>query len=348
MKNKNIFRSLYLVGAMSILGFLLFKMDFLTYIVRQGQGQFYILWNARPIELLMDQPETNDTLIAKFKLIADVKSFAIEELGMKSSNSYTSYFDQGGKPLMWVVTGCKPYAFEPKQWSFPIVGEVPYKGFFDRDLAQKELATVEAEGYESGLRTAAGWSTLGWFDDPILSEMLSGSTGDIVNLIIHELAHSTVFLESDVEFNENLATFIGDVGTLLYLEKKFGTKHDEYSGYLKAEKDYKSYVAHMLRGADGLDSLYFSFKEEWGEDKKRKLKEEFIKKITKFVDTLSLNKKEVYGTIFKEKLPNNTYFMSVKRYRTDQDDFYDTLQNLYHGNLKAYILYMKEKFETEE
>ena len=118
---------------------------------------------------------------------------------------------------MWVVMACEPFALKPKEWKFPIIGSVPYKGFFKKERAEALKAELEKEGWDVMVRNPGGWSTLGWFTDPILSKMLMRSEGDLANLIIHEMSHATIFVKDSVEFNENLATFIGDRGAELFL-----------------------------------------------------------------------------------------------------------------------------------
>lgn len=97
---------------------------------------------------------------------------------------------------MYVVTACAPFAFQPRMWHFPVVGSFPYKGFFEKNKALAEAKKIkEEEGLEVSVRTAGGWSTLGWFKDPVLSNMLNRSEGDLANLIIHELTHGTLFVK---------------------------------------------------------------------------------------------------------------------------------------------------------
>ncbi len=125
---------------------------------------------------------------------------------------------------MWVVLACEPFQLKPKEWKFPILGDrFPTKVFLRRSsgyrLKQDDLK--RKDGMLS-FRNPGGWSTLGWFTDPILSKMLMRSEGDLANLIIHEMSHATIFVKDSVEFNENLATFIGDRGTEQFLIDKYG------------------------------------------------------------------------------------------------------------------------------
>src|SRR5690606_37209971 len=109
-----------------------------------------------------------------------------------------------------------------------IVGKVSYKGFFKEEDAEREAIRLEEMGYETKIRIVNAWSTLGWFKDPIMTSMLEDEPGDIANVIIHELSHGTIYVKNDAEYSENLANFIGDMGSYWFLESKYGKGSDEY------------------------------------------------------------------------------------------------------------------------
>ncbi|MEP2770727.1 MAG: aminopeptidase [Fulvivirga sp.] len=313
----------------------------ISYGVGQAVGQLKIVWNAQPIEKYLQQESVPDSLRQKLVFIEKVRHYAVNELGLNDSENYTTIYDQKGEPLLWVVTGCKPFSFEAKQWKFPVLGSVPYKGFFDLDKASKELARVKDEGYDAGIRTVGGWSTLGWFNDPILSNMLHRSNGSLANLIIHELVHSTVFVKDSVEFNENLASFIADKGAIAFMKNKYGESSDEYTAYLKELNDEKVYVDHILRGVEQLESLYLSINDRPMEEKEEK-KRSLIENIMQSTDTLSLYNNN-FLTFVKGQVPNNTYFMSFMRYRSKQDQLDSIYSKRYNARVKPFVDYLKNK-----
>src|SRR5690606_28506128 len=188
-----------LIAALAIIYF-----DLLVYGIRQARGQLYIINNARAVEEVLNDPNFPDSLKAKLVLIDEVRRYAIDSLGLKDTRNYKTLFDQKGQEIMWVVTACEPFKLKAKEWRFPVIGAVPYKGFFDRELAEALRDELQAEGWDVSIRNPGGWSTLGWFDDPILSKMLERSSGDLANLIIHEMSHATIFVKDSVDFNENL------------------------------------------------------------------------------------------------------------------------------------------------
>lgn len=318
--------------------------ELVVYGFRQGKGQLNIIWNARPVEEVMTDPAFPDSLKVKLNLIADVRKFAIDSLGLKDTENYKSLYDQKGQEIMWVVTACEPFRFKPKEWTFPILGAVPYKGFFVKERAIELRNQLDKAGWDTSIRNPGGWSTLGWFTDPILSGMLERSEGDLANLIIHEMVHATIFVKDSVDFNENLATFIGDRGAERFLAARYGVQSKELSDYTNLDKDFTRYSNHMLRGAQFLDSLYNTMKESDSLALKQKLKTEAIQKIVHTLDTLTLLLHSKPSDRFKERLPNNTYFMNMKRYQEKQDVFWSEFDNTFKSDLKDYIRYLSEKY----
>jgi predicted aminopeptidase len=318
--------------------------ELVVYGFRQGKGQFTIIWNAKPVEEVLADPAFPDSLKMKLNLIADVRKFAIDSFGLKDTENYKTLYDQKGEEIMWVVTACEPFRFKPKEWKFPIIGSVPYKGFFMKEKAIELRNELEKEGWDTSIRNPGGWSTLGWFTDPILSGMLERSEGDLANLIIHEMVHSTIFVKDSINFNENLATFIGDRGAEMFLRSRYGAQSKEYTEYINLDVDFTRYSDHMLRGSQLLDSLYNAMKESDPAEQKKKLKTETIQSIVNSLDTLTLLVHQKPSQRFKERLPNNTYFMNMKRYQEKQDIFWEEYNGTFNGNLKQYIKRQSERY----
>ena len=343
MKRKLIKR--LLVGlVLMILASIVIFWDLVSYGARQGYGQFRIIWNARPVEEFLADPEFPDSLKARLDLIAEVRKYSIDSLGLKDTENYKTMFDQKGKEVMWVVMASERFRLKPKEWVFPIVGAVPYKGFFNEKRAIDLKEELKKEGWDVVVRNPGGWSTLGWFTDPILSKMLSRSEGDLANLIIHEMSHATIFVKDSVDFNENLATFIGDRGAEKFLIYKYGEHSKEYTTYMEEDKDYLKFVDHMLRGAKGLDSLYNSMNPDDSEELKLDLKEKAIRKIINSLDTLSLTLTSAPSKRYTKELPNNAYFMNFRQYQSKQDSFTDEWTLKFDRDLRAYISYLSNKY----
>jgi predicted aminopeptidase len=315
------------------------------YGIQQGMGQMHIIVNAKPVEEYLRDPVFPDSLKQKLLLISKVRQYSIDSLNLRDTKNYKTLYDQKGKEVMWVVMASEPFALEAKEWTFPVVGSVPYKGFFDREKAIKLKDELEKEGWDVNIRNPGGWSTLGWFTDPILSKMLERSEGDLANLIIHEMSHSTIFVKDSIDFNENLATFIGDRGAEQFLLSVYGPDSEEFISYMNEDRDYTMFADHMLHGAEKLDSLYKTMEEDDPVAVKSRLKREMIENIVQSLDTLSLARSSPKPSLrYQENLPNNAYFMNFMRYQAKQDIFIEEWKTEFGGDLKAYIEYLSDKY----
>ena len=341
MSRKKIIYGFLLVVSVIII----WQWPLLYYAYVQAKGQWRVVTNTREVDEMLADPQTPDSIKFKLRLVQEVKSFAVDSLGINATDNYTSVFDQKGKPILWVVTACPPFEMEAKEWSFPLIGSFSYKGFFNYDMAVQEEKKWKDRGFDTNIRTTGGWSTLGWFRDPILSNMLNRKAGDLTELIIHELTHGTLFVKDSLQFNENLATFIGTKGAELFLAQKFGKNAEEFISYIQDNEDSEKFISHILSGAVGLDSLYQTFG-SISEDDKFKYKQTYIQKIFSNIDTLSLHRKADYLKYYENYEANNTFFMSYLRYREKQGDFEKTFRNEFNGNLKKYLLYLKSQYPS--
>lgn len=331
-----------------LLGLIIWYFPFILYGIRQGYEQLQIVWNTQDYDTFLEKSDYPDSLKVMFRekleMTHRIRRFAIDSLGLKDSKSYTKIYDQKNQPLMWTVSASAPYQLKAKEWNYAFLGNMPYKGFFDSTRANRLVANLKEEGYDVQIYNPAGWSTLGWLNDPLLSNMLYWSEGNLASLLIHEMTHSTIWVTGSVSLNENLADFIGDQGAILYLKHRFGNQSEEIRSYLKGDQDYQKFYRHMLDGARQLDSLYQTYQEEWPEEKKAKLKKEFIEEIVNRLDTLGLENEERFLRRFRKRPPNNAYFMAYRRYREKQNEFEEEYRRDFDSNLRKYIAYLKEKY----
>ena len=325
---------------------LLWQHKLITYGISQGKGQLQIVMNAREVKEVLNDPSVADSIKSKLELIGEIKQFSYDALGFEETDNYSTFYDQKGQPSLWVVTAAKPFALEPKEWYFPILGSVPYKGFFMFEKAEAEERKLEREEWDTNLRVAGGWSTLGWFRDPVLSNMLLDGSGELANTIIHEMTHANLFVKDSVEFNENLASFFGDQGARLFLENRYGYDSEKRLIYDQSQKDRRKFTEHILRGADLLQELYASQEEYTAENLRYSPKRELIDKIIHSADTLSLYQKERYMVYLKRSKVNNAFFMSYLRYRADFIFFEQELESKFNGDLKLYFQHFKELYPS--
>ena len=334
-----------LVMVILLATFCIWQYGLISYGLMQLRGQLRVINGAVSLEEFLNDPNTSSEARAKVNLVKEIRQFAFDSLGINYSDNYTTIFDQKEEPLMWVLTACEPYALEPKKWRFPFLGSFPYKGFFIKEKALEEAKVIrEKEGLDVGVRTAGGWSTLGWFKDPVLSEMLNRSEGELASLIVHELTHGTLFVKDSVTFNENLATFIGDRGALMFLRSKYGKGSDEANAFKDELQDEETFKQYVLLSANRLDSLYQEIG-ELPEERKKILKSDLMSAIVNGLENVSFKSQRFEG-YFDDYQPNNTFFMSFLRYNSQQDVFEKELENAFKGDLKKYLRYLKEKYPS--
>lgn len=317
---------------------------YVVYGLRMAKGQLSIVMNARPVSEVLSDAAVPDSVKNRLRLVEEIRRFAFDSIGLKRNDNYTTFYDQQGKRLIYVVTACEPYALKPYNWEFPVLGEVPYKGFFDKARAEKEQQKLKVSGYDTDIGGASGWSTLGWFKDPVLSQMLQYSDGDLAELIIHELTHGTLFVKDSVEYNENLASFIGYKGALWFLESKYGKDSPQYQEYTEGRSFQKSRTDFMLQCARSLDSLYRQMPATWPQERKAKTKTDFYALLKIRAASPSLGADSLFPARFEKRMrtSGNTIFMQYLRYESKQTDF-ETEYSRFSG-LKKYLGWLLTKY----
>jgi predicted aminopeptidase len=316
----------------------------IDYGIMQGKGQLNVLWNARPVEEVLNDPEVPDSLKQKLLLVREIRDFAVDSLGVSESDNYTTLYDQQGKDILWVVTAVKPYSLEQKQWRFPVVGQVSYKGFFNHERALLEKKELAEAGYDTYMRSVGAWSTLGWFQDPIMSNLLFRGDGDVANTIVHELTHATLFVKDSLDFNENLATFVGHQGALRFIAYKWGEESEKMQKYRSSYDGRHLFSEHMLRGLRQLGTLYEGFPEGMPASEKNAAKQSLIREIINQTDTLPVETAGRYRKYLEKLEPNNAYFISFERYRGEQEALAREFRERFNSDIRKLLRAYEEKY----
>lgn len=184
-----------------------------------ASGQLKLLWRRQPIEKVVLDPIQSERTRALLQLVASVRSFAIE-LGLRVGDQYTSYVDWPGDRIVTTLVRTRPGSLEAVPYWFPIVGELPYQGYFDQARAESEAERLrDEEGFDVCVSAISAYSTLGWLDDPVTSPMLTAGAASLVETLFHELVHATAFLRDEADFNESVAQFIGQQAAIRFFER---------------------------------------------------------------------------------------------------------------------------------
>jgi predicted aminopeptidase len=187
------------------------------YVLRAAYEEARILLRREPIVSILAQPDLDPTTRAKLVLVLDARRFARERLGFAVGESYATVARVDGDAVAWVVTAAYRDRLEPYTWRFPIVGRVPYRGFFARPRAHGYAASLEKRGLDTAVWPTTAFSTLGWFADPVLSTMLAGDPVELVTVIFHELTHARLYVPHHAPFNESFANFVGHRAAIAFL-----------------------------------------------------------------------------------------------------------------------------------
>jgi predicted aminopeptidase len=183
------------------------------YLLRAGWEEAKILARRQPIDALVADSSTDATTRAKLRVVLDARAFAANALGLRVGRSFTTYSKLDHDTLVLVLSAAYRDRLEAYRWWFPIVGRVPYKGYFDFRQAHDAEQDFQGRGFDTYLRPSGAFSTLGFFNDPLVSTTLSADSLSLANTVIHELTHNTYYASGKTEFNESFANFVGARGS---------------------------------------------------------------------------------------------------------------------------------------
>jgi predicted aminopeptidase len=255
----------------------------LLYLSKLGWHQSLITFHSVPLEEVLEDEAVDRGTKEKIRFIQEVKRYGEEKLGLERTKSYSKYFEVKG-PVLHVITASQKDFLQLYRWSFPITGGVTYKSFFTKDGVLREKRFLEAKGYDTFVQQAGAYSTLGWLKDPIFSSMLQWDEATLANLILHEMTHATIYFKGRTDFNEQIATFVGNQGAVDFLCEKYGNGSNEVVEAIHCQEDdllFSHWIDQACRQLSNFYAQKISRNEKLRgrEELFRRLKEDFREKM---------------------------------------------------------------------
>jgi len=248
------FRRIWLSSALLLL--LLGGCADMSYYWQAARGQWEIIRARQPIGEVLTDPAVPEPVKAGLRTVQDAQRFGAAALALAPKVHYTSYADLGRPQVSWLVVSAEAFALKARQECFLFVGCFGYRGFFAREDADAYADRRAAEGYDVLVRSVTAYSTLGWFEDPLLNTMLDEEPAWLVTTVYHEQAHRMVFVKGDTTFNESLATFVAQEGVRRYLHSQGAAGAQALRRYEAQEADRKRFRAILLAGRKRLEAVY--------------------------------------------------------------------------------------------
>ncbi|MFN3604623.1 MAG: aminopeptidase [Leptonema sp. (in: bacteria)] len=289
------------------------------YILTQGYRQVNYLLQRKKISEILKDPSTPEKLKEKLELLNEIKKFASTKLKLNTKNQFEYLLEVQGSAISYLVIASNKTQLIPKKYWFPLIGTIHYLGFFDKQDAIEYSKYLENQNWDVKVVPVDAYSTLGWFSDPILSYHLEKDEITLASLVIHELTHNTFWKQNDNNYNETLATFIEEMGTVLYIEEKKNQK--------KELKDkYKKYLEEKIK----INNILFEYKKKLQELYSQSLlEEEILQKKEEIFTNLKKHFKEIQKEFviisidyYLNKNYNNADFVLLNLYDNQELTFY--------------------------
>ena len=283
----------------------------LTYLFHAASGQLSLLYHAIPVNKALKKDTLNLEQRNRLLLVARIKDFGERELGLKKTQNYQTINLKSSQNPIYTVSASPKDRLERITWWFPVVGRVPYLGFFDLGRAQEEKKRLAEKDLDVFIWRAEAYSTLGWFNDPLTLNMIEGSTVNLAETILHEMTHTTLYLKGQGEFNEGLANLVGKKGSFLFMKETYGPSHPfaiEAQQVLEDERLFSSYLSSLLKELGQLYHSSLSYKEKLCQ--RKKIFSKFIKQFVQIEKRFQTNRFKY----FDSAEINNAYLMSIGLY----------------------------------
>lgn len=245
---------------LSILAMLLSGCETIGYYAQAARGQWQLLSSREPVSDLLASEQTEPALKQRLALVNEVRDFAQQQIGLPLGKNFSTYVDVGRPYVIWNVFAAPELSVKPLTWCYPIAGCVSYRGYFAENAANDKARQLNEAGYDVHVGGVRAYSTLGWFDDSLLSTYAMQSEASLAGLIFHELAHQVVYVENDTAFNESFAQGVEQLALRQYFESK--AKDPAYASafiaYAVGKQREQAFTTLLLNARSELVGVYAS------------------------------------------------------------------------------------------
>jgi predicted aminopeptidase len=305
------------------------------YILTAGSGQFNVLTHTVPLDEVLADPKLDADRQEKLLWVQQSRDYAKESLGLKTRKNFTTFYDTGDGPAVYNLSASRKDALEPLTWSFPIIGQIQYLGYFKADQAEKKALDLQEQGYDVIIYGAIAYSTLGYFKDPIFSSVLDLDKGQLAELIIHELTHATVYKAGDSEFNESVANFVGRTGALQFIAEIEGSESELLTRYTNYKEDNGVINSFLDEFIDELQAFY-ARTDLTSEEKIARREEIFQSARQRFAGEIAptLHEPDRFASV-ADMPTSNAWILLHYRYNKDMTIFEDVYQTCGRDLAKA-------------
>jgi predicted aminopeptidase len=300
-------------------------------------GQWELLTAPRRMETVLRDPSTPPELAQRLRVVGEILDYAGTHLGLPAGAQYRAYADLGRSNVVWNVFAAPEFSTEPKQWWYPLYGRLSYRGYFREDTARRYAAALRARGFDAHVGGVPAYSSLGWFEDPVLNTFVFDDDADLAELLFHELSHQRLFFPGDTDFNEAFATAVAEVATQQWLEESGRTALLEtYRRRLEHERAFRALAlqirselsqAYAAGGGEAelrarkravLDSFERRYRElsaDWTDDRR----------FDRWFETGVNNARLAALATYYEKVP--AFLREIERHES-LEDFFDAMRKL--------------------
>ncbi|MGK2905693.1 MAG: aminopeptidase [Desulfuromonadales bacterium] len=253
------------------------------YLLQCARGQWSLMSRARPIDAILAEKTEPQNVREQLAKVVRLREFAVSALDLPDTGSYRNYSDLERPYAVWNLVVAPEFSLKLKQWCFPIAGCVTYRGYFEEASARALADDFSARGFDVDVYGVQAYSTLNWFDDPVLNTFLNNDDMRLAALLFHEMAHQVVYVQNDTAFNESFAKTVEREGLRRWLQDS--GSHDLWQQYLQRESRTAEF--HQLL-ADVRTRLGQTYASRLENDLKRSAKKTILQQA--FVDYEELKK----------------------------------------------------------